>query len=242
MIAADLHAMCRFIMCQRLFLHIVKKVQAANPYFRQKQICVGDVGFMGIYKCTVAMKMLANGCSVDSLDDHLKMGESTTLETLKKFVQTIIDVAGDEYLRPPIEQEVQHILEVNAARGFSGMLEIIDCMHWEWSSCPTGHHGMYKGYKGKPTVILEAVATENLRIWHTLFGMPNSHNDINLMQRSPVFDDLANGRAPAIEFNVNGIDYHLGYYLADGICPDWATLVKTIPSPISNKDKFFVER
>jgi hypothetical protein len=35
------------------------------------------------------------------LDDHLKMGESTTLETLKKFVETIIDVASDEYLRPP---------------------------------------------------------------------------------------------------------------------------------------------
>jgi hypothetical protein len=97
-------------------------------------------------------------------------------------------------------------------------------------------------YKGKPTVILEAVATEDLRIWYIFFGMPNSHNDINVLQRSPVFDDLANGRAPAIEFNVNGTDYHLGYYLVDGIYPDWATLVKTIPSPISNEDKFFAER
>jgi hypothetical protein len=95
MIAANLRVMCRFRMCQWLFLHIVKKVQAANPYFRQKQNCVGDAGFTGIHKCTVVMKMLANGCSAGSLDDHLKMGESTALETLKKFVETIIDVASD---------------------------------------------------------------------------------------------------------------------------------------------------
>jgi hypothetical protein len=59
----------------------------------------------------------------------LKMGESTTLETLKKFIKTIIDVAGNEYLRPPTEQEVQHILEVKAAQSFSSMLGSIDCIY-----------------------------------------------------------------------------------------------------------------
>jgi hypothetical protein len=34
--------------------------------------------------------MLAYGGPADALDDHLKMGESTVLLTLKKFVQTII--------------------------------------------------------------------------------------------------------------------------------------------------------
>jgi hypothetical protein len=69
--------------------------------------------------------------------------------------------------------------------------------------------------------------------------MPDSHNDINVLQHSSVFDDLANGRAPTIEFNVNWTGYYLGYYLADVIYLDWATLVKIIPSPISNKDKLF---
>src|SRR5438132_11737342 len=101
---------------------------------------------------------------------------------------------------------------------------------------------MFKGHKGKPMMILEAVASEDLRLWHAFFGLPGSHNDINVLQRSPVFDDLANGRAPPVEYNVNGTDYHLGYYLADGIYPDWATLMKTIPSPLSNKDKCFAER
>jgi hypothetical protein len=101
---------------------------------------------------------------------------------------------------------------------------------------------MYRGHKGKPSIILEAVATKDLRIWHSYFGMPGSHNDINVLQRSPVFDDLANGRAPVVNFTVNGNEYNMGYYLADGIYPDWATLMKSVSSPLGNKRKWFSER
>jgi hypothetical protein len=79
---------------------------------------------------------------------------------------------------------------------------------------------MFKGHKGKSTIILEVVATEDLRIWHAYFGLPGSHNDINVLQRSPVFDDVANGRAPPVDFIVNNNNYSLPYYLADGIYPD----------------------
>jgi hypothetical protein len=125
--------------------------------------------------------------------------------------------------------------------GFPGMIGSIDCMHCEWSSCLTALHGMYKDHKGKPTMILEAVATEDFRIWHAYFGLSGSHNDINVLQRSPVFDDLANGRAPPVEFNVNGNIYNIGYYLADGIYLDWDTLIKTISAPISNKHKVYAQ-
>jgi hypothetical protein len=45
--------------------------------------------------------MLGYGGSPDSLDDHLKMGESNVLETMKEFASTVISVYGNEYLRPP---------------------------------------------------------------------------------------------------------------------------------------------
>ena len=38
--------------------------------------------------------MLAYGGPADELDDHLKMGESTVLETTKEFVMTVIEVFG----------------------------------------------------------------------------------------------------------------------------------------------------
>jgi hypothetical protein len=44
------------------------------------------------------------------------------------------------------------------------------------------------------------------------FDMPGSCND-----------NIAAGTAPKVHFTVNGREYDMGYYLADGIYPLWAT-------------------
>jgi len=71
--------------------------------------------------------------------------------------------------------------------------------------------------------------------------MPGSHNDINVLDRSPLFDNLTQGKAPEVKFSVNGHDYTMGYYLADGIYPSWATLVKSITLPMGNKRQYFAK-
>ncbi|PKI40119.1 hypothetical protein CRG98_039491 [Punica granatum] len=47
--------------------------------------------------------------------------------------------------------------------------------------------------------------------------------------------------ASQVHFTINGNNYNLGYYLADDIYPRWATFVKTIPRPQSQKSKFFTK-
>ncbi|XP_010456434.1 PREDICTED: uncharacterized protein LOC104737877 [Camelina sativa] len=44
-------------------------------------------------------------------------------------------------------------------------------------------------------------------------------NDINILDPSPVFDDILHGRAPKVKYSVNGHEYKLAYYLTDGTYP-----------------------
>jgi hypothetical protein len=110
--------------------------------------------------------------------------------------------------------------------------------YWEALIACTGN-GRIAGHFHEPTIILEAVASYDLWIWHAFFGLPGSHNDINVIERSFIFSDLAEGCTPPVNYTINSHDYTMGYYLADGIYPQWATFVKTISSPQGNKRKHF---
>ncbi|XP_028116109.1 uncharacterized protein LOC114313879 [Camellia sinensis] len=66
-----------------------------------------------------------------------------------------------------------------------------------------------------------------------------SHNDLNVLDRSPLFSNLAQDKAPPVHYTINGHSYNMGYYLADGIYPQWATLVQTISSSLGAKKQYF---
>ncbi|GJS43144.1 ALP1-like protein, partial [Tanacetum coccineum] len=90
------------------------------------------------------------------------------------------------------------------------------------TQCVRRDHG------SNPFILLEAVASQDLWIWHAFFGVSGSNNDINVLHQSPLFNDLKTGRAPEIPFVANGVTYPWGYYLVDGIYPELLTFAKTI--------------
>ena len=51
--------------------------------------------------------------------------------------------------------------------------------------------------------------------------------------------EVIKGEAPQGQFSVNGKQYNTGYYLADGIYPEWAAFVKSINSPQLQKHKVY---
>ena len=129
---------------------------------------------------------------------------------------------------------------MNEAHGWWGMLGSIDCMHWNWKNCSKAWQGMYCGKSHEPTIVLEAVASEDLWICHTFFGSPGSLNDINVLRRSHLLARLAKGDAPACNYTVNGHPYTMGYYLADGIYPEWSTF-ETIKEPDGRAEAIFAK-
>ncbi|KAL6580257.1 hypothetical protein OROMI_008281 [Orobanche minor] len=126
----------RFRMRRSLFLRIQEAVTVHDNYFTQRNDAVGVRGLSSLQKMTAALRMLAYGTPADAIDDYVRIGESTAIESLKKFVKAIVEIFGEEYLRRPTNEDVAKLLMDNKRRGFPGMLGSIDCMHWKWKKLP----------------------------------------------------------------------------------------------------------
>uniref|UniRef100_A0A0A9BQ78 Uncharacterized protein n=1 Tax=Arundo donax TaxID=35708 RepID=A0A0A9BQ78_ARUDO len=170
-------------MRKHLFLRIVEALGVWSPYFRLRRDAFGKVGLSPLQKCTAAIRMLAYGSPADLMDESFGVAESTAMECMIHFVQGVRHIFGHQYLRRPTEEDVQHLLHLGEVHhGFPGMLSSLDCMHWEWQNCPVAWKGQFiRGDHGVPTIMLEAVASADLWIWHAFFGAAGSNNDIKLM-------------------------------------------------------------
>ncbi|XP_059669482.1 uncharacterized protein LOC132314667 [Cornus florida] len=232
----------QFRMHRELFIRILNGVTAYDEWFIQKPDAFGCMGFTPIQKMTAAIRILAYEISADLCDKYIKISETTAVKSLKRFCDSVIAVYAGQYQRTPNEKDIARLLREGEEKGFPGMLGSIDCMHWVWKNCPTGWHGTHRERNHKPTLILEAVASKDLWIWHAFFGMAGSNNDVNVLDHSPVFNSLINGTMPPINYEINGHRRTMGYYLSDGIYPKWTTLIQTIPHPTTVKEKLFAKK
>ena len=213
-------------------------------FFQLRYDARGRRGFTTLQKCVAAIRLMAMGESPDTMDDYMRMSERTARESLYTLSRGVVETFGDVYLRKPSLHDLQELYAAHEERhGFPGMIGSIDCTHWKWKNCPVAWKGQYaSGHHGSPSLVLEAVASQDLWIWHAFFGVAGSNNDVNVLDQSPIFDDLLNGKAPDAPFTVNGNEYKYGYYLTDGIYPQYSTFVKAFRHPVEERDNFFKRR
>ena len=151
-------------MSRHLFLRIINEVEQYDPYFIQSTDAVGALGLSSLHKIIAAYRILAYGTPADFVDEYIRIGESTAIESLRRFVKAVIAMFGDHYLMSLNNIDIARLLQMGEQCGFPGMLESIDCMHWKWKNCPTAWQGMYTDHCHEPTIILEAVASQDLWI------------------------------------------------------------------------------
>ncbi|XP_073363603.1 uncharacterized protein [Aegilops tauschii subsp. strangulata] len=150
------------------------------------------------HKCTAAPQMLAYGRSANSWDEYLRMSENTCRGVVARFATVVVEVFGPRYLREPTVADTERLLGISKARRWPKPLKALQ--------------EQYQDHVKKPTIILEVVASQDLWVWHAFFGMPGSHNDINVLQRSSLFARLTEGKAPPCLYIANGHEYNMGYY------------------------------
>ena len=169
------------------------------------------------------------------------MSTRTSRESLEYFCETVCNLYASEFLRRPTSHDVALLYQAHEEKHhLPGMLGSLDCTHFVWRMCPTELRGQYmRGDHSHPTVMLEAVASQDLWVLHAFCGPAGSQNDINVLQQSPLFLTERNGTAPKCPFYVNNHLYKRGYYLTDGIYPTWSVFVKSFPYPHIVKEKKF---
>ncbi|GKE02720.1 ALP1-like protein, partial [Tanacetum coccineum] len=158
------------------------------------------VGISALMKCTSINHQMAYRAIPDSLDEYLQM------EFLRKLTYT------------DMEKLYAHHDEKHE---FPGMLGSIDCIDWSWANCPVAYRAQFsrRDHASDPFILLEAIASQDLWIWHAFFGVSGMNNDVNVLRQSPIFNDLKSGRAPNVPFMANNVPYKRGYCHTDGIYP-----------------------
>lgn len=130
-------------------------------------------------KCMAALRMLVYGKVVDVVDEYTEMGEGTCIEAMVKFTYTMIKVFGPEYLREQTIEDTKKLMDVEAERGFLGMLGSIDCIHWQWKTAQKVCVANTKITPNTPQIILEVVGSKDLWIWHG--GFPQRHQCVSAL-------------------------------------------------------------
>ncbi|KAF8364860.1 hypothetical protein HHK36_033156 [Tetracentron sinense] len=201
-------------------------MEAHDPYFVLKRNAVGVIGLSSLQKTTAAMRILAYGVAADIVDDYVRIGESISIESLRKFVRAVVEVFVEEYLRSTNNDDISRLLAQGEVRWFPVMLGSIDCMHWKWKNCPIAWKDQYeRGGHHDPSIILEAVTSSKVdkegcraSIWSAPSGICNCRGPSRFWD-VPMLKDIM--KACIIMHNIIVEDEH-DVYIPDLNCdPKW---------------------
>ncbi|KAK2649663.1 hypothetical protein Ddye_017152 [Dipteronia dyeriana] len=94
--------------------------------------------------------MLAYGCPADATNEYIKIGESTSIESLKIFCRAVMKEFTCEYLRSHNATNVVRLFRIDKDHCFPRMMGSLDCMYWKWKNYPIAWARQHAGRSGSP--------------------------------------------------------------------------------------------
>ena len=88
-------------------MRLVDRVSRFDPWFLQASNAIGRLGLSTLQKSTAAIQMLAYGVPADAFDEYVRLGESTLLEAMKRWVAAIHACFEETYLRQSTRVDIE---------------------------------------------------------------------------------------------------------------------------------------
>ncbi|GJY14933.1 ALP1-like protein [Tanacetum coccineum] len=161
-------------------------------------------------KCISAIRKMAYRSIPVALDEYLQMGVITACQSFVLFCKAVMKLYGEEFLRKPSCTNIEKLYaRHDETHGFFGMIGSIDCTGWQCENCPIALKAQFcKGGHGTNSfILLEAIVSQDLWIWHTFFSISKMNNDVNVLRQSPIFNDIKEGKALDVPIVANGVTY-----------------------------------
>ena len=232
----------RFRMSSNQFQRIhddITDPEIGSGFFQRAPDASGRIGASNMQKLVAAIRQLAYGTCSDHVHEYTGVAQKTATKALEKFCRWIIRTYSDEFLNSWGEAEIKAEMEVNAKRGFPGMMGSIDCTHWQWKCCPVAWQGMYQDRNHVRSIVAEAICGHDMYFYQVYVGLPGSLNDIAIMGQTTMQTNYMESGAIDMEFLVGDEKLIGAYCLADGIYPDVPFLLKSVAEPITEQEKLF---
>ena len=216
---------------------------SGDPFYLCTKDCFGNEVASMEARLLLPLKSIAFGVPPHTFSDYFQMSKTFSRECCINFNRKTKAIYQHEYLRLPTQNDLKSITKLHkSVHEVEGMFGSLDCMHTYWKNCPVAWQGSYQGAKGKPSIVLEALADHHLWFWHASYGYAGTLNDINIFNLSPLLEMFMDGSFEDIEAEV--VPYLLGnesfyktFILVDGIYPRHSRFAKAIKEPITKREK-----
>ena len=211
-------------------------IMEKTDVFCTTQDSFGTPGVVDDIKLLSALYHLASGAPFTAVGAFYDISNGSAGRFFDNFLTHGRDALSAFLAEVTPEEAVEIVAVHEKEHGLPGYLGSLDCCRWMWEMCPDSHRVAHLGKEGKPSLILEAVASRDLRVLWYSFGSPGSYNDLNVLKNSRIITRYLEGSYPEVEYELAGKKYFQPYMMVDGIYPEWSIFVKSYAFKERNKD------
>ncbi|GJS57770.1 ALP1-like protein [Tanacetum coccineum] len=132
-------------------------------------------------KCTSAIRQMTYDSIPDALDEYMLMGVTTVRKSLVALCVAVLKLYGNEFLRKLTYNDIEKLYARHDEKHeFPRMIGRIDCTGWSWETCPIALKAQFcrVDHKLDSFILLEAISSQDLWIWHAFFGVSGMNNDV----------------------------------------------------------------